>query len=90
MRLVLGNRDAVQSLDNGETYERMPKGKRATVIGPFEDDVTLVDAVRIIDSVWSTHAAESSTPAWVASDHAGLAALVSDHFGGIEVRELEQ
>lgn len=90
MLLVLGNRDAMQSRDNGETFERMPKGKRATTIGPFEDDVTLAGALRIVESVWSVHAAEGAKPAWVASDHAGLAALVSDTFGGIEIRELEQ
>lgn len=90
MKLVLGNRDAVQSLDNGETFERMPKGKRATVIGPFEDDVTVVAAVRIVDSVWSVHAAEGAVPAWVASDHELLAELTAQHFGGIEIRELEE
>jgi hypothetical protein len=90
VKLVLGNRDAVQSLDNGETFERMPKGKRATVIGPFEDDVTVVAAVRIVDSVWKTHAAEGAVPAWVASDHGLLAELTAQHFGGIEVRELEE
>lgn len=89
MRLVLGNRHALQSLDNGETWEAMPKGKRATVV-EFEDGVSLAAALRIVESVWSVHAAEGATPAWVASDHELLAELVSQHFGGIEVREIEE
>lgn len=93
MLIVLGNRDAVESHDNGETFERMPKGKRATTIGPFEDGVSVGDALRIItapDGVWSKHAADGATPAWVAGDHGLLVQLVADHFGGIEIRELEQ
>lgn len=90
MLLVLGNRDAMESRDNGETFERMPKGKRATTIGPFEEGTSLASALRIVESVWGTHAAEGATPAWVASDHAGLATLVADTFGGIEIRELDE
>lgn len=98
MIIVLGNRDAVESRDNGETWERMPKGKRATTIGPFEEGTSLVEALRIIEHAWQTHVDTSKvdsdgseivpTPAWVATDHELLGALVAQQYGGIEVREL--
>jgi hypothetical protein len=85
MRVVLGNRHAV---DQGE---KMPKGKRATTID-FPEGMSLGDAfvnVTHPHGVWANHATEGAAPAWVASDSQGLAALLSEHFGGIEIRELE-
>lgn len=89
MKLVLGNRDAVQSVDNGETFERLPNGKRSTTVEP-PDGLSLVEIVRVVDSLWPRHAAEGAVPAWIAGDHAGAVALIADHFGGIEIRELEE
>jgi hypothetical protein len=96
MRLVLGNRHATDSEDNGETRVVLPKGKRATVV-EVPDEVSLSDAFTAITApggVWATHATEGATPAWVASDNPTLAAIVASHFGGhegpIEVRDLEE
>jgi hypothetical protein len=91
MLLVLGNRDAVQSLDNGETFERLPKGKRATTV-EIPEGYSVGQALRAVTDaggVWSTHASDGATPAWVAGDHDGLVQLVAEHFGGIEIRKLE-
>jgi hypothetical protein len=95
-RVVLGNRHAQQSLDNGETFEALPRGKRATVI-EIPDGVSLADAFRSITGtggVWQAHAhpvrGEVPPPAWVASDDAALASLIAAQYGGIEIRELEE
>lgn len=90
-RVVLGNRDAVQSRDHGETREPLP-GKQATVVD-IDESTPLGEAFQSIvhtsRGVWASHAAEGSKPAWVASDSAGMAAILAEHFGGIEIRELE-
>jgi hypothetical protein len=74
-----------------EVVVKMPRGKRALDIQP-EDGDTLADVFRNIThpaGIWASHAAEGATPAWVASDSPALAALLAEHFGGIEVRELD-
>jgi len=91
MIVVLGNRDAIESPDNGETWVRLKKGKRSTQI-EIPDGTTLGEAFKAITDpkgVWAHHASEGAVPAWVASDSPGLAALLAEHFGRIEVRELE-
>jgi len=91
MRLVLGNRHATDSTDNGETRFELPKGKRATTV-EIPDEVSLSDAFTAVTApggVWATHAKEGAVPAWVASDNEALASIVASHFGNIEVRELE-
>lgn len=92
MRLVLGNRHATDSHDNGETREPLPEGKRATVV-EIPDEVSLPQAFLAITAdggVWSTHATEGAVPAWVASDNPGLAQLVASHYGDVEIRDLEE
>ena len=94
MRVVLGNRHAVHGVNrDGETVtEPMPRGKRATVVD-FPDDTTLGDAFTTVthpQGVWAKHATEGAAPAWVASDSPGLAALLAEHFGDIETRDLEE
>lgn len=91
-RVVLGNRHAIHSLDHGETFVKMDKGKRATVIDGLEDRSALDQLRAIIDpeqGIWALHATPGAKPAWVASDSPGLAQLLSEHFGGIEIRPLE-
>jgi hypothetical protein len=90
-RVVLGNRHAVQSRDNGETHEPMPKGKRATVVDAPEGQslAETFTAITHPSGIWAAHAQLGAVPAWVASDSPGLAALVSEHFGNIEIRDLE-
>jgi hypothetical protein len=89
-RVVLGNRHATDSRDNGETFVPMATGKRATVIDPPEGQSVGETFAAITDpaGVWAKHAVEGATPAWVATDSPALAMLLSEHFGGIEVREL--
>jgi hypothetical protein len=65
--VVLGNRNAIQSLDNGETFNPLPKGKRATTV-EIPDDMSLVDALRAIADLWPKHSHQGKPPAWVASD----------------------
>jgi hypothetical protein len=95
-RVVLGNRHAHQSLDNGETFEPLPKGKRATVV-ELDDDMPIAQAFQAITGpggVWAAHVhqvkGETPPPAWVASDDAALATLIAAQYGGIEIRELEE
>jgi hypothetical protein len=93
IRLVLGNRDAVHSRDSGETRERLPKGKRATVV-EFPDDTSLLEAFKTVvdpQGVWQAHVDNPErTPAWVAVDdeHPMLAQMLSEHFGGVEIRKM--
>jgi hypothetical protein len=92
--VVLGNRHAVHSLDDGETRVPMPKGKRATVI-ELDDELTpgqVLLAIAHPEGVWANHATDGSTPAWVASDDEAVAIVLAHHFGAkgqpLEVREL--
>ncbi len=85
MRAVLGNRHAHRD------GEKLPRAKRATVID-FPDGTSLAEAftnVTHAQGVWTNHATEGAQPAWVASDSPSLAALLAEHFGGIEIRDLE-
>lgn len=94
MRVVLGNRHAIVRTvddDGTETTTPGPKGKQATVIDLSPDD-TLVESYLAITGprgAWAFHAAEGKTPAWVASDEPALAQLVSAHYGGLEIRDLQ-
>lgn len=98
MRVVLGNRNAVHQVhkpgDDGDlvpVVEKLPRGKRATEI-EIPDETPLVSAFTTIthgNGVWAKHATDGSTPAWVASDNAALASLLSENWGGIEIRELD-
>lgn len=102
-RVVLGNRHATDSPDNGETRHALPKGKRATTID-IPDEVSLTQALIAITTkggVWDTHTAtrekgadpvsnDKAVPAWVASDDPALASVLAAHFGGIEIRDLEE
>lgn len=57
-RVVLGNRNAIHSADDGATFTALPKGKRATVVD-FGDDVSFLDALRAVTDpagVWTYHA----------------------------------
>lgn len=91
-RVVLGNRHATDSLDDGATREALPRAKRATVID-IADGTPIDQAFLGIVSpggIWDTHATPGKTPAWVASDDPSLATLVAAHYGGIEIRDLEE
>lgn len=88
--VVLGNRHAIESRDNGQTIEPMPKGKRATVVN-IPEGTSLGEAFTTVThpvGVWGSNAKEGSAPAWVASDSPGLAQLLGEHYG-VEVRDLE-
>lgn len=92
MRVVLGNRDAITSPDNGETWEKLPRGKRATTVEiPDElDAFAAVTAITHPSGVWAHHAAEGAKPAWVAAEDPGFASLLAAAFGGdVEIRDLE-
>lgn len=90
-RVVLGNRNAIESHDHGETFVKMKKGKRATVID-VPDNYGILDTLKaILDSaegVWVLHAEADAVPAWVASDSPALAIALAEEFGGIEIRDL--
>lgn len=95
MRVVLGNRHAVvvdPTAEEGGAKRRLPRGKRATVID-FDEATSLSEAFTNVThptrGVWAFHADDGAAPAWVASDSPAMAAMLSEHFGGLEVRELE-
>ena len=92
MRVVLGNRDHIirVTTEDGDTAEPGVKGKQATVVD-FPDGTSLMEALTAVthpQGVWAYQAKAGATPAWVASDTPGLAAVLAEHFGGIEVRDL--
>lgn len=101
MRAVLGNRHAAIHPTGTDEKVAEPvvlkKGKRATVID-FPDGITLAEAFKNVtdpQGVWAHHTTgtpgegQDPAPAWVASDSEALALVLADHFGGIEIRELE-
>lgn len=80
--VVLGNRNNSVGL---------PPGKYATT-ALIDDGLPLAAAFRNLtdpDGVIANQFTAGSAPAWVASDNEALAALISENFGGIEVRPLE-
>ena len=91
--VCLGNRAALSWSRNDKhdlVSEKLP-GKRCTTV-TLPDGVGTLEAVRTITDpggVWGKHADEGAKPAWVASDNPRLAELLAEHFGGIEVRDLE-
>lgn len=93
--LVLGNRDAVHSRDNGETRETMKKGKRALTIIEPDGQSTAETFYNLthVEGIWANNATGGATPAWVASDNELLAQLVAQHYGApgkpLEIRQLE-
>lgn len=104
-RVVLGNRHATDSADNGATRFALPRGKRATVLDIDDDATSLSAAFAAITGpggVWAHQTGtkgehddalvpnDKAVPAWVASDSAPLATLLAAHWGGIEIRELEE
>lgn len=101
MRVVLGNRNAVQTVkkadpenpegDLVDSVETMTRGKRATEI-EIPDETPLIAALTSIthpQGVWANHATDGAKPAWVASDNEMVAQALAEHWGGIEVRELD-
>lgn len=112
-RVVLGNRHAIQSHDNGGSYTALPKGKRATV-ADWDDVYTFSEIIEGTTNpargVWA-HAAvgpddevvndagetvhrgiihADAKPAWVASSNPLVAQVLAQHYGDIEIRELEE
>lgn len=106
--VVLGNRHASDSSDNGATRFAVPKGKRATKVD-IPADVPLATAILAITGpggIWATHTAVTDpetgeltsldghgkphAPAWIASDDPALASVLASHYGGVEIRDLEE
>jgi hypothetical protein len=110
-RVVLGNRHALDSSDNGATFFALPKGKRATVVD-FDESTSFLDMIAAVTSpqgIWVYHAVgpdgvgyddsgkefprevihADAKPAWVASSNAALAQVLSEAYGGIQIRKLE-
>lgn len=91
----LGNRSAVEIIEDPLDPT---KKTRTPIDGPKKNCTTvklapglkLLDAARVITDagggVWQAHSNDES-PAWVASTNPALASVLSEHFGGIEVRE---
>lgn len=84
--------DAAAANDEGRaaaTLRRAVPGKQCTII-KLEPGLTLMQAAQIIthtsQGVWQAHS-DADAPAWVASDWAALAGLLSLHWGGCEIRE---
>lgn len=94
MILALGNRNAAVAAageDGSKSMRALEKGKRVTMV-EFPDEWALAQCFRALtdgDGVINNHFSAGAKPAWVASDNEALASLVSDNYGGVEIRELE-
>lgn len=93
--VYLGNRNAIQILENPDDpshHQRWPvdgpiKNLTAVTLAPGLS--MLQAALQITDpgrGIWQAHS-DDPAPAWVASTDPGLARVLSDHWGGIEIRE---
>lgn len=90
--VYLGNRNAVDNLEDPETGERvrtpMPGKLRTTVALPAE--WTLMQCAQEItggNGVWAKHS-DDPAPAWVASTDPQLAQLLATNYG-CELRDVE-
>lgn len=84
VRVWLGNRAPIEEID-GERRP-IPVPKTCTFVAPVPEG--LLDQARDITALWP-HVSDDPAPAWVASTRPELAALLSSHWDGIEVREPE-
>jgi hypothetical protein len=101
MRLVLGNRDAVErtpaemnqdgTVRVPEVVNTLPPGKRATDVH-IREDADIVGALNdVVDSngLWAAHATAGSQPAWIACDEERLVTLLKAVWPEVEVRVLD-
>lgn len=97
--VYLGNRNAIQILENPEHPGDPAHATREQIAGAPKKNLTAVTlapglslleaAVQIthpVQGVWQAHS-DADKPAWIASTDPGLARVLSDHWGGIETRE---
>lgn len=97
--VYLGNRNTIQILEDPEHPGDPAKSTRSKVTTAPKKNITAINlapglslleaAVQITHTtqgVWQAHS-DDDKPAWVASTDAGLARVLSDHWGGIEVRD---
>jgi hypothetical protein len=88
--VYLGNRKTVTVVDGDRIAA---PGKRCTQIN-LREGISLVEALTDITSpqgIWSSHS-DAAQPAWVAASGPmaePLSFLLSQHWGGIEIREPE-
>ena len=96
--VYLGNRNAVQSVEHPDHPGDPSKATREPLTGAPRKNITAITlapglplleaAVQIthpVQGVWQAHS-DDDRPAWVASTDSGLARVLSDHWGGIEIR----
>lgn len=95
--IYLGNRDAVEVITDesgGRTRRPLP-GKRYTLVQTPPDGMGMAEFIHTLTTsggIWAEMS--DGTPAWVAVDAPGdpvmgdaLALILSQHWGGIEIRE---
>lgn len=97
--VYLGNRNAIQTIEHPDhpgdpehaTREPVPGAPRKNITAvTLSPGLSLLEAaVQIthpVQGVWQAHS-DDDKPAWVASTNSGLARVLSDHWGGIEIRQ---
>lgn len=97
--VYLGNRNGIQIIEDPDhpgdpskaTREPIPNAPTKNLTGiVLAPGLSLLEAAVQIthqsQGVWQAHS-DDDRPAWVASTDAGLARVLSDHWGGIEIRE---
>lgn len=105
VRVWLGNRAAIEVLEDADAAAKMtakelagngiPRVRRPIPVSKacsfyaVADGVRLLDAAREITGAFWPNVSDAETPAWVASTNPALAAILAEHWGGIEIRQPE-
>lgn len=84
VKVWLGNRAPIEEVDGHR--RPIPVRKACTYFAPVPDG--LLDQALEVRALWP-HVSDDPAPKWVASTRPELASMISEHFGGIEIREPE-
>lgn len=96
--VYLGNRNAIEILPDPDDPENPERRTRTPIKTPKKSitEITPPTGLRLLEiatlitdphrGVWQAHS-DDDAPAWVASTDPALASVLSEHWGGIEIRE---
>lgn len=104
VRVWLGNRAAIEQIPDQAKIAKMSDAELAVQGEPLlrrpipvakactffrvRPDATMLDGVQEVVRAWP-HVSDAQAPAWVASTDDTYAQMISEHFGGIEIRDPE-
>ncbi len=88
VKVWLGNRAPIEVVGDGDekTRRKIPVPKACTYVAL--EPQGLLEQAGHVKALWP-HVSDAEAPAWVASTSRRLAELISDAYGGVEVREPE-